>query len=153
MEESIMNPDFLSNINSKFNIDDIDLKTYSPLTLAFIGDCAYDLVIRTILVENKNRSVNSLHKDKSELVNAKAQAEMSAYFKEILTEEEMDIYKRGRNAKTSSHAKNAGINDYHKATGFECLIGYLYLDGQNDRLLEIIKLSLLRSEKWDTEKR
>lgn len=142
MEESLKNNDFLNKINEAFGIDEVDLKTYSPLTLAFLGDCVYDLIIRTMLVEEKNRSVSSLHKDKSSLVCAEKQAEMSKKMKDILTEEEYDIFRRGRNAKTVSHAKNAGLADYHKATGFECLIGYLYLEGKVDRILEIIKYAL-----------
>lgn len=137
-----MDNEFLSKINEAFNIEDVDLKTYSPLTLAFLGDCVYDLIIRTVLVEEKNRSVSSLHKDKSNLVCAEKQAEMSKKMKEILTEEEYDVFRRGRNAKTTSHAKNAGLADYHKATGFECLIGYLYLEGKIDRILEIVKFSM-----------
>lgn len=137
-----MENDFLSKINNAFGIEEVDLKTYSPLTLAFLGDCVYDLVIRTVLVEEKNRSVNVLHKDKSNLVCAEKQALMSKKMKDILTDEEYDIFRRGRNAKTVSHAKNAGLADYHKATGFECLIGYLYLEGKTDRILEIIKYAL-----------
>lgn len=137
-----MAEDLLGKINESFDLKEVDIRTYSPLTLAFIGDCVYDLIIRTILVENANKSVNALHKEKSSLVKAQKQAEMAEKMIEFLTEEEMDIYKRGRNAKTISHAKNAGINDYHKATGFEALIGYLYLLKRTDRILEIVKLSL-----------
>lgn len=140
-----MDKDFLSKINEEFNIEEPDLSTFSPLTLAFLGDCVYDLIIRTVLVEAKNRSVNSLHKDKSSLVCAEKQSELSKKMKDLLTEEEYEIFRRGRNAKTVSHAKNAGIADYHKATGFECLLGYLYLEGKTDRILELIKY-LLKDE-------
>lgn len=139
MEESIMDNDILRGIIDKFDLPEADLKTYSPLTLAFLGDCVYDLVIRTILVERKNRSVNGLHKDKSSFACAEYQAKMSSVIKDILTEEELDVFKRGRNAKTQSHAKNAGLADYHKATGLECLIGYLYLQGKIDRILDLFK--------------
>lgn len=139
MEESIMDNDLLLKINDKFDIPEADLKTYSPLTLAFLGDCVYDLIIRTVLVERKNRSVNGLHKDKSSYACAQYQAQMSEVIKDILSEEEADIMKRGRNAKTASHAKNAGLSEYHKATGLECLIGYLYLQGNIDRILDLFK--------------
>ncbi len=135
---------FLDKIKEEFGLGDVDIKTYSPLTLAFIGDCVYDLIIRTLLVCEGNRGVNGLHKDKSELVKAETQAKMAEALKEHLTEEEADIYRRGRNAKTSSHAKNAGIGQYHKATGFEALIGYLYLQGKEERILELVKRALPR---------
>ncbi len=135
---------FLDKIKENFNTGEVDIKTYSPLTLAFIGDCVYDMIIRSILVCEGNRGVNGLHKDKSNLVKAETQAQMATELKEFLTEEEADIYKRGRNAKTVSHAKNAGISQYHKATGFEALIGYLYLKGEEDRILELVKKVLPR---------
>lgn len=152
MEESVvMSEDFLGKINEQFGLDEVDIRTYSPLTLAFIGDCVYDLIIRSILVEKGNRSVNGLHKDKSNLVNAGKQAEIAIKLSEILTEEEADIYKRGRNAKTYSHSKNSGINDYHKATGLEALIGYLYLLKRYDRILEIVKFGIENTEVSDEE--
>lgn len=133
---------FLDKIKEEFGLGDVDIKTYSPLTLAFIGDCVYDLIIRSILVGGGNRNVNGLHKDKSNLVKAETQALMADKLKEHLTEEEADVYKRGRNAKTVSHAKNAGLGQYHKATGLEALFGYLYLKGEEDRILELVKLVL-----------
>lgn len=130
------------NIKEIFGMSDIDIRTYSPQTLAFIGDAVYDLVIRTKLVGTGNRGVNGLHKDKSQLVNANMQATMAEQFSEFLTEEEMDVYRRGKNTKTASHAKNAGLSAYHKATGFEAVLGYLFLTGQDERVLEVIKMSL-----------
>lgn len=130
---------FLDKIKEEFHLEETDVRTYSPLTLAFIGDCVYDLIIRSLLVCEGNRKVNGLHKDKSDLVKAETQAQMAEALAEYLTEEEADIYRRGRNAKTVSHAKNAGIGQYHKATGFEALIGYLYLKGEEDRILELVK--------------
>ena len=135
-----------TSINALFDISDKDIRTYSPQTLAFIGDVVYDLIIRTMLVNRGNRGVNGLHKDKSALVNANAQAFMAEQFADILSEEEMEIYRRGKNTKTASHAKNAGLSAYHKATGFEALLGYLYLTGQNERLFEVVKLSLSKLE-------
>ena len=139
------------SINAVFGITDKDIRTYSPQTLAFIGDVVFDLIIRTMLVNEGNRGVNGLHKDKSALVNANTQAFMAEHFSEILSEEEMDIYRRGKNTKTASHAKNAGLSAYQKATGFEALLGYLYLTGQNERLFEVVKLSLSKLEKQETD--
>lgn len=142
-----MEKSMIEQIRKQFDLRETDLKTYSPLTLAFMGDCVFDLYIRSILVANGNRGVNGLHKDKSNLVKAKAQAEMAEALQEILTEEEKEIYRRGRNAKTSSSAKNADMSDYHKATGFEAMLGYLYLQGKEERLLELISAAVTNYQK------
>ena len=122
-----------------FGIKPEDIRTYSPLTLAFLGDNVFDLVIRTILVERGNRSVNVLHRQKSGLVKASAQAQMAELLEESFTEEEKAVYKRGRNAKSVTMPKNARVADYRKATGLEALMGYLYLLGRNERILELIR--------------
>ncbi len=137
MEKGI---DYFGEIKDSFGIVDVDVKTYSPLALAFIGDSIYDLVIRSILVGEGNRRVNALHKDKSNLVRACKQAEMADFLEEHLSEEEAEVYKRGKNAKTVSTAKNASLKEYHKATGLEALFGYLYLCGQTERLFTLIRL-------------
>ncbi|WMJ90694.1 ribonuclease III domain-containing protein [Anaerocolumna sp. MB42-C2] len=124
------------------DLPDTDLKTYSPLTLAFIGDVVYDLIIRTLVVENGNAPVNKLHKKVSNLVKAPAQMELFHQIEDKLTEEELAIFKRGRNAKSFTSAKNASITEYRIATGFEALIGYLYLNNEFTRILEIIKSGL-----------
>jgi len=134
---------FLEDIKREFNVEEVDVRTYSPLTLAFIGDCVFDLVIRTIIVGRANRQPEILHKKKSKIVKAETQARMIENLLDILTEEEEGYYKRGRNAHSYSSAKNASIGDYRKATGFEALIGYLYMTGQNDRILELTKAGLL----------
>jgi len=128
-----------SFIKEYFELGRQDIKAYSPLTLAYIGDAAYELIIRTIIVDQGNAPVNKLHKKSSGLVNAKAQAEIAIRIQEYLTEEEMAVYKRGRNAKSHTAAKNASITDYRLATGFEALAGYLYLYDQMDRLIELVK--------------
>ena len=110
----------------------------SPLTLAYIGDAIYDLVIRTVVVERANRSANKLHKTVIRYVNAGTQARMITALEEELTEEETAVYHRGRNAKSYTSAKNASIADYRKATGLEALLGYLYLRGETDRLLMLV---------------
>lgn len=116
-----------------------DIRTYSPLTLAYIGDAIYDLVIRTMLVEKGNSAVNKLHHRASGFVKAKAQKQAMEAIEPLLTEEEHGYYKRGRNAKSFTTAKNATIVEYRVATGFEALLGYLYLTGQMERLLELVK--------------
>ena len=137
---------FLDDIKKEFDVDEVDIKTYSPLTLAFIGDCVFDLVIRTIVVGRANRQPEKLHKLKANIVKAKTQADMAQVLLPDLTEEEVGYYKRGRNAHSYSAAKNASIGDYRKATGFEALIGFLYLTNQNDRILELTRLGLERVE-------
>lgn len=132
----------LSQIQEQFELQPKDLNTYSPLTLAYLGDAIYEIIIRTLIVESKNGTVKSLHKSSSNLVNAKAQADLFAKFENNLSEEELSIYKRGRNAKSHSVAKNADVHDYRIATGVECLMGYLYLSGKMSRCLELIRCGL-----------
>ena len=139
MEESLS---LLDKIKKTFDCDNVDVRMYSPLTLAFMGDCVFEIVIRSIVVERGNRQAGSLHKAKTAVVNAKVQARMIEALMEELTEEERAVYKRGRNAKPHTVAKNASVNDYRKATGLEALFGYLYLNGQEDRILELTKRGL-----------
>ncbi|BCJ93332.1 mini-ribonuclease 3 [Anaerocolumna cellulosilytica] len=141
MEKSI-ELQLIQGIKQYMDLPDTDLKTYSPLTLAFIGDVVYDLVIRTIVVEGGNAPVNKLHKKVSSLVKAPAQMEMFHKIQDMLTEEELAVYKRGRNAKSFTSAKNASITEYRIATGFEALMGYLYLNNEFERVLEIIRKGL-----------
>jgi len=145
VEESIS---LLEQLKSEFNSKEVDIKTYSPLTLAFIGDCIFDQIIRTLLVMEGNRSVESLHKQKSKIVKAASQAAMAEALTDILTEEEADCYRRGRNAKSYTTAKNASVSDYRKATGFEALMGYLYLTGQQTRMIELVKQGMERTGLW-----
>ena len=142
MEESLS---LLDKIKKTFDCDNVDVRMYSPLTLAFMGDCVFEIVIRSIVVERGNRQAGSLHKIKSSVVNAKVQARMIEALMEELTEEERAVYKRGRNAKPHTVAKNASVNDYRKATGLEALFGYLYLSGQNERLRELFEWGFTRA--------
>lgn len=139
MEESIS---LLNKMKSAFHCEEVDIKTYSPLTLAFIGDCIFDLIIRTVVVERGNSAPQNLHKRKSEIVKAKTQADMMEVLLPQLTETEEAYYRRGRNAKSYTSAKNATIADYRKATGLEALMGYLYLTDQEDRIIELIKTGI-----------
>lgn len=139
MEESIS---LLDLIKQNFELKEVDIRAYSPLTLAYIGDCVYDLVIRTVVVERGNEPANKLHKKTVAYVKAQTQASMIEALLPYLTEEEEAVYKRGRNAKSYTSAKNASIGDYRKATGMEALVGYLYLTGQEARIMELIKTGL-----------
>lgn len=139
MEKSVT---LLNQIKETFDCGDVDVKTYSPLALAFIGDGIFEIIIRTVVVERGNRSADGLHKTKSRVVNAKVQAKMAEALLEELTEEELACYKRGRNAKSHTAAKNASIAEYRKATGLEALFGYLYLSGKEERIFELTKLGL-----------
>lgn len=140
---------FLKKILETFSKKELDPKSYSSLALAYIGDGVYDLIIRTVIVEQGNNKVNLMHKQTSAVVKAETQARQMRLLEKYLTEEELKVYKRGRNAKSPTSAKNASIVDYRIATGFEALLGYLYLDNQTDRLLELVKLGwdLMEEEK------
>jgi ribonuclease-3 family protein len=131
-------------LNEKFNIEPKDIRTYSPLTLAYIGDAIFDVVIRSILVNKGNTAVNKLHQRTSSVVKAPTQAKMAAALMEDFTEEEADWYRRGRNSKPHTKAKNATTMDYLEATGFEAVMGYLYLTGDMDRICELVSLGIER---------
>lgn len=141
MEEGI---NLLEQIRSRFQCRDVDIRTYSPLTMAYIGDAIYDLVIRTVVVERGNRSANDLHRKTIQYVKAGAQAEMIEALSDLLTEEEAGIYRWGRNAKFYTKAKNASVGEYRKATGMEALMGYLYMTGRTERMLELIQEGIHR---------
>ena len=133
-------------LNEKFNIEPKDIRTYSPLTLAYIGDAIFDVVIRSILVNKGNTAVNKLHQRTSSVVKAPTQAKMAAALMEDFTEEEADWYRRGRNSKPHTKAKNATTMDYLEATGFEAVMGYLYLTGDMDRICELVNRGIERLE-------
>lgn len=129
-------------VKKRFQMPDVDIRTYSPLTLAYIGDAIYDLIIRSLVVSEGNARAGKLHKRTSRLVKAQAQAEMMDRLLPLLTEEEAGVYRRGRNAKSYTMAKHATMADYRKATGFEALMGYLYLRDEFERLLDLVKAGL-----------
>ena len=139
MEESI------KYLKEQFDLQPVDIRTSSPVVLAYIGDAVYELVIRTILVDQGNRQANTLHKKASTYVKASAQAAMAEAFLPELTEEELSYFKRGRNAKPVSMAKHATMHDYRHATGFEALMGYLYLTDQMKRMIDLIKIGMERT--------
>ena len=134
--------EILDYLLKPFNIERKEAKEFSPLVLAYIGDAVYELIVRSILVSMGNRPVNKLNKDATSLVKAGAQAEIIKLISDNLSEEEYTVFKRGRNSSPHTMAKNASMTDYKYATGFEALIGFLYLDNRCDRALELVKLGI-----------
>ena len=132
----------LIQLKELFHLEDQDLRSYSPLTLAYIGDGVYELIIRTILVKKGNCPVNRLHKKASSLVKAGAQSAIMEVIEEELTPEELSVYRRGRNAHSPTMAKHATMADYRRATGFEALMGYLYLKGDYTRMLTLVRMGI-----------
>lgn len=141
MEKSI-GFEFDSYMQEIFQMEEVDIHNYSPLTLAYIGDSIYALIIKSIIVNRGNKQVNKLHKDTADLVQASTQSKMMRTMQEYLTEEEHTVYKRGRNSKSVTPAKNQSVTDYRRATGFEALLGYLYLKKDWKRLLDLVKIGL-----------
>ena len=122
------------------NIEEVNM--LSPLVWAYVGDSVYELFIRTNLVNNSNAKPHKLHIESIKYVKAKAQADILSKIDNILTEEEKDIVRRGRNTENHHVAKNSNVADYSRATAFEALIGYLYLTKQDERLMEILKFCI-----------
>ena len=136
----------LLTVNEIFNSKEVRPNEYSPLALAFIGDSVFDLVIKSVIVEKANCQVNKLQNKTSKIVRATTQALIVDALKDELSEEEANIYRRGRNAKPYTKAKNASYSEYCKATGLEALVGYLYLKGETKRLIALIKTGLENAE-------
>lgn len=132
----------LNDLRQLFGLKKQELSSYSPLTLAYVGDAVYELIVRSVLVDKGNAPVNSLHKKASSLVKASAQAQVYRNIEPLLTEEEKAVFKRGRNAHSPTMAKNATMADYRHATGLEALVGYLYLKEDDERLLTLIHAGL-----------
>lgn len=118
------------------------IRMMNPVKLAYIGDVVYELYVRVYVIHVEKRGVNLLNKKTVSFVNASAQAKVARSLEEILTEKEWMILKRGRNQKSLSPPKNANIGDYKYATGFESLLGYLYLMGETERVREIVTHSV-----------
>jgi len=138
-----MEENLTKSLENVFGIEIASPSQLSPLVLAYIGDSIYDLVIKTYLLETKgNMPVNKLNRFTSNLVKAVTQSKMMGILEELLTDAEEAVYKRGRNAKSYTCAKNASVSDYRRATGFEAVLGWLYLKGDFDRLMQLIKIAL-----------
>ena len=123
----------------KIEKDETEVNMMSPLTWAYVGDCVYELYIRTNLVNKTNLKPHKLHIESIKYVKAKAQAEILQKIYDDLTDEEKDIVRRGRNSENHHLPKNSDVKDYMYATAFEALIGYLYLTKKEDRLKEILE--------------
>lgn len=123
-------------------LKETEVNTYSPLALAYLGDAVYELAVRSLIMNHGNVQVNKMHKKAASLVKAEAQANFYKLLEPELTEEEIAVYKRGRNAKSFTIAKNATMQDYRMATGFEALMGYLYLSERFERLAELLGIGL-----------
>ena len=132
------------DIYNLYNIDmeEIEVNNMSPLTWAYIGDCVYELYIRTYLVNKTNSKPNKLHIAAIQYVKAKSQAEILKKIENNLTDDEKDIVRRTRNTENHHLPKNAELKDYMYATAFEGLIGYLYLTKNTERLKYILDLCL-----------
>jgi ribonuclease-3 family protein len=131
----------IDKIKSRFGLTGDDPGQYSPLSLAFIGDSVYGEVAKTVVVLRANCPADALNRKSVKYVKAVSQAKAVDYLldKGIFTEEEASVYRRGRNAKSPTGAKNASVGDYRKATGLEAVFGYLYLKGDTDRVVELMK--------------
>ncbi len=137
--------EFISALQGEVVFSDIEILQLSPLVLAYIGDSVFDVYIRTLLIKKEgNVSVHKLHKQSVEYVKAKAQSDAIHRITDSLSQDELDIVKRGRNAKSGTIPKNADPIEYKYATGFEALIGYLYLKKDFKRLTDILNLSANR---------
>jgi len=118
----------------------LNIKQLNPLTLAFIGDAVYELYIRNyVLTKNFEMSPHKMHIEAIKYVKAHSQSEFIKKLQDDLTEEEIYFFKKGRNAKSGTVPKNADVQEYRFATGFECLIGYLYITDKKDRLEYILE--------------
>jgi len=151
MEKGLEYKDFselslLSQIQETFGGGEVDIRTYSPLTLAYIGDAVFEMIIRTLIVEKGQRAANTLHRHTTKIVCAQTQAKLADAVCEDLTKEEQDIYRRGKNTKLHSTAKNASLVDYRKATGFEALCGYLFLKDDTVRILQLVRQAVEKAQ-------
>lgn len=119
--------------------DKNEVKKFNPQVLAFVGDAVYTLFIRHKMASENNLKSGGLHRLTTEYVKASGQSDLSIKLMPLLTDDEVEVFKRGRNYKTNSVAKNSKVTDYKRATGFEALVGYLYLSGDIERINELFK--------------
>lgn len=145
----------LNAFKEALHLKHVEAGEYSPLALAYIGDAVYELAIRTLVMNRGNMQVNKMHKKTANLVKADAQARFYLLLEEELTDAEKAAYRRGRNAKSFTMPKHATMKDYRMATGFEALMGYLYLSGKTERMVDLVALAMKKTGKAapeDTEK-
>ncbi len=145
MEQGI---DPINLIKERFGLTGADPAQYSPLSLAFLGDSIYGAIVKSIVVLRGNAPANTLDRKAVRYIKAVSQSEAADMLIEgnLLSEEETAIYRRGRNAKSPTSAKNAPVGDYRKATGLEALIGYLYLKGDMNRIIELMQIIISRQD-------
>ena len=131
----------LNEIMSEYELKPVRANEYSPLSLAYIGDSVYGLVVKSVVTLKGNCPANQLNKMTTLYVKAVSQAKMVEYYTQdnLLSDAESDILRRGRNAKSATVAKNASVGEYRAATGLEALMGYLYLNGEIPRMIELIR--------------
>lgn len=135
---------FLAYMKESLKLQAVDPCSYSPLALAYIGDAVYELVIRTKVINHGSMQVNKMHKASAALVKAETQSNLIKVLEADLSAEEQAVFKRGRNAKSVTTARHATVIDYRMATGFEALIGYLYITERFDRIIELVSMGLDR---------
>jgi ribonuclease-3 family protein len=137
MEESLR-----QQILTAFPQKTVDIRTYSPMALAFLGDAVYSLFIRTTVVARGNRQAEKLHNETTRLVRAQKQAEIGKAVYDLLAPREQKIYRRGRNAHPMHHARGASLEEYLQATALETLCGYLFLQGETERIAQILRTGI-----------
>lgn len=142
-----MKAELIDEIICGLNLEKTDVRQIPALTLAYLGDAVYEIVIRTMLVEQSIMHVSELNKAAVALVRAGAQKDIFKAIETELTEDELSAFRRGRNVKSNSCAKNASVTDYRIATGFEAMVGYLYLTGKTERIIELVGIGLGRVKK------
>ncbi len=145
MEEGVKY-EFRDCFEEALGFGEADIGSYSPLVLAYVGDTVFDLMIKSMVVNEGNRQVQKIHERASHYVQASAQSQMMRVIQPLLSEEEHDVFRRVRNTKSVSPAKNQSITDYRRATGFEALVGYLYLKKEYGRLVQLVKIGLDETE-------
>ena len=138
MEQTALEQQVQANLTEMLALPKMDVRTYSPLVLAYIGDAVYEILVRTRVVSHGSMQVNKMHKKSASLVKAETQANLAKLLMDDLTPEESAVYRRGRNARSATMAKHATMIDYRMATGFEALMGYLNLMGRYDRVLKLV---------------
>lgn len=147
-----MQSEFLENLSKEISFSEKELYELSPLVLAYIGDSVYETIIRTYIVKNNGKlSVNMLNRQAIEFVKAHAQSDIIHDMMDSLSEDEQDIVRRGRNSKSGTIPKNANLTDYKYATGFEALIGYVYLKKDFKRLSKIFEMALEANKKINSK--
>lgn len=139
MEKGVRLP---QEIWESFDCKEQDIRSFSPLTLAYIGDCVYELIVRTVIVEKGNKQPDKLHREAAGFSKAGTQRKIYEALLDEVTTEEADILKRGKNAHFHTKAKNATVNEYKCATALEALFGYLYLTGNMERTLILLQIGL-----------